>query len=89
MLAFFVKWAPYGGPPPAEVFPEFGISAACLLTRIEEIAFTSQGADVPDADAVLLHRVRRVLRTQMSLFDARTSNVGARGVRSTPVVGER
>lgn len=73
MLAFFAKWAPYGGPPASEVFPEFGISLPHLLARVEEIVHASVRADIPDPDAVLLHRVRCLVLARRNAAATRTA----------------
>lgn len=37
LLAFVVQWAPYGGPDPDDVLPNFGMTCTRLRERVEEI----------------------------------------------------
>ncbi|GAA1653025.1 hypothetical protein MMUR_29030 [Mycolicibacterium murale] len=60
MLSFYVRWAPYGGPPEAEVFPEFGLSLGQMLDRVQEI-IASRGVYALSAeDLRLMHLARCV-----------------------------
>jgi hypothetical protein len=61
MLTFFVRWAPYGGPPAQEVFPEFGISAECLQGRLWALVNLRGDSLVSPRDRALLATVRRIL----------------------------
>lgn len=60
MLLFYVRWAPYGGPPEAEVFPEFGLSLAQMLDRVRQIIATWADYALSVEDHGLVHRARCV-----------------------------
>lgn len=75
MLWFYVRWAPYGGPPEAEVFPEFGLSLVQLLVRVQQVIASMTNYALSSEDLRLVHRPRCVaLRrggtgTTVSAFD--------------------
>lgn len=56
MLWFYVRWAPYGGPPEAEVFPEFGLSLAQFLDRVRQIIMSRASYALSVEDVCLMHR---------------------------------
>lgn len=37
IVTFMRSWAPYGGPPPDEVLPQFGLTRDQLIQRYREI----------------------------------------------------
>lgn len=59
MLAFFLIWAPYGGPPEHVLLPEFGMNPAQLVARITDILGTCRITDLCNHDRDLIFHVRR------------------------------
>lgn len=58
MLALFIIWAPYGGPPDRETMPGFGLSAAQVLERVREVVGSRRATELCNRDRDLVYHVR-------------------------------
>jgi hypothetical protein len=64
LMHYAILWAPYGGPPPDETLPIFGILSYELPERIREIAHRTASNDLVAEDRVLLARALAACPTE-------------------------
>lgn len=62
LLKFALLWAPYGGPPADELFPEFGITSQQLVPRIRAIVTQYVHRPICRSDRGLLLQAMQHLR---------------------------
>jgi hypothetical protein len=61
LLAFWLSWAPYGGPPADECFVEFGMDIERARECCMQVVCTAHAAEYPDTEQALLLRASRLL----------------------------
>ncbi len=63
IVRFALRWNPFGGPPPEEVLPHFGLTPAQLHGRLSQTVTQSHSSNkvLSCHDAELLSTLRRVL----------------------------
>lgn len=73
LLAWFVSWAPYGGAPDDETFPEFGLSTSEATDRVTILVCQRLSGELPTpaADRVLVARAWLALRPASLLTHSR------------------
>jgi len=64
LMHYAILWAPYGGPPPDETLPIFGILSYELPERIREIAHRTASNDLVAEDRALLARALAACPTE-------------------------
>jgi hypothetical protein len=73
VVQFVVWWAPFGGPPPEETLPRFGLTPPHLAQRFNQIVtrLADAGAKLDHDDAELLATARRFLPLSSAVLDDR------------------
>lgn len=67
LLEWIVVWAPYGGAPEDETFPEFGLSDRQLADRVALLVSDRHAGGLSvEADRILVSRVRKALLSKAS-----------------------
>jgi hypothetical protein len=61
LLAFWLSWAPYGGPPADECFVEFGMDTERVRERCMQVVCMAPAANYGDTERSLLLRASRLL----------------------------
>lgn len=73
LLAWVIAWAPYGGAPDDETFPEFGLSSSEVAERVTRLVCSRLSGKVPtpQADRVLIARAWMALPSDSTAVDKR------------------
>jgi hypothetical protein len=81
VVQFFVWWAPFGGPPPEETLPRFGLTPPHLAQRFNQIVtrLADAGAELDHDDAELLATARTLLPSSRAVLDDRAHSNNATG----------
>lgn len=66
MVAFAVRWAPFGGGSSDDIFVTFGVSEPVFFQRLHQIL---ADAPLPGLDDLIWHRLRQVCTQRLTNED--------------------